>query len=186
MITGWLSAIGLIVVLIALFFAAAIDSFLVAMVVVGIVVAISTQKPDAFAGFTAYLPVTWYGWAGLVVGWILIGILWSLFKFNMRYQDDLSRFIRNYESHIDREIEDKIPEASPAEKKQFRLDYIVEYGPKANDYANRIPAWIALWPFSATSYIFTDLLHDFFYNIYLYFSEVYERIARRVFERLTK
>jgi hypothetical protein len=186
MLTNIFAVIGIVVVLAILFLAAAIDSFLLALVVIGVAVAAAVQKPEKFEFVTQWLPTTWYGIVALVVVWCLIGVLWSVFKFNSRFEKDLVQYMEYRRPDFEYSYKQDHPNGTPEEMEVAWKQDVKKHGPQVGQYSNRIPSWIALWPFSMINYVCTDLLHDVFHQIYLYFSEVYERIATRIRDRLLK
>ncbi len=165
------------------------DSTLTILLTLGIF-----QVTSNFQPFTlAYHNPLWA--AGFVGGYLILGLLWSIFKWQIflgeaseRYESVKQRFLESRGLPITYELrkgQNRI--VIPQDKKVQWTDYYNDYHrsdsliPVARDNKSRIIAWMCYWPWSAISFLLRDWIRKLFNQIYENVSRIFEKMQERIF-----
>jgi hypothetical protein len=155
--------------------------------VIAVLTVVTTLFALAFGfqiDFGAILPHTWYGWTGLAVAFLPLGVMWSMYKFKVEYKKLLLEMWENrFRLSSERDAESQM---SAADLNYKRSKYFDDNAPKARLMKGKICFWIIIWPISAFVYVFSDLIKDLVDEIYEYFAGFYERIAMHVKEQVKR
>lgn len=102
------------------------------------------------------MALSWQAIATILVGYVLVGIVWSLFKWNRYVNAKIKEVIERYGSW---------------ENAIKSLVIIHEISPSYNK--SKLIGWIAWWPWS----MFWDLSGDFFTMLYEGMTNAYQKIT---------
>lgn len=119
--------------------------------------------------------------AGLLVGYIIFGIVWSFIKLNLflgeeRVQESMRRIGVEYNTHTTRSGDNQYPNSkTPQERAAIFL--------QNNKY--RMYSWIVYWPFSIiNTFVFNFVQNVLNYLFNNFLKQLYLRVISRAFEKL--
>lgn len=123
-----------------------------------------------------YLPHTWYGWLFGVGGYLVLGLVWSFYKFYVTYRREVQemRELKPIWLTDNRRLR---PALTDEERSKEWSEHVDARCPHAYSMKDAIICWIAYWPISIVVYLFADLLLESVEWLYRQFSGMYERIA---------
>lgn len=123
-----------------------------------------------------YAPDSIGGWVGLVLIYLALGGVWSVYKFYIEYKEVIHRVAANKEFQY-RIMKSNHPEYTAEQLATEWNKYVDERCPKAMQMKESICVWVMYWPISCFFYVVGDLLHDITMWVYDQFSYIYESIA---------
>lgn len=104
-----------------------------------------------------FATLTFSGVIGYGIVFLLIGVLWSVFKWSIFVREKIAYYSKNKNyKYSKEEVKEKISDS------------------KSND---QIAFWIIMWPFSSLGYFVNDFVYDFVISIVKRISKVYDRIT---------
>jgi len=109
---------------------------------------------------------------GSVVGWVILGVLWSFFKWYVFLKDNKEYQDTYYAKH--REFREETYKGKEIPPRVYDI-------PQAVNNKERIITWMMYWPFSIIGFLLSNPLQRFFKWIYNQISGVYERITKSVY-----
>lgn len=133
-----------------------------------IVIALLIYSNNPQAIFEAFKE-NWVNWILILLGFIIIGILWSF----MRWVKVVKRSHKRYLKHVEDVKGSENPHLiSP--KKMFQ--------PTVDGWKASIAAWILFWPFSVLRYIFGSAVIDFISSCIDKLKGRYDKITERIYK----
>jgi predicted membrane protein len=99
-----------------------------------------------------------------LVGWFVIGIIWSLFRWTRYVRYRYKKFLKDKEDY-------------PSTVKDSN-----SYKPKVSTNKQRLSTWIVYWPFSAVNYVSGLMLYDLTTYIVSKMTVVYNKITDNQFK----
>ena len=117
-----------------------------------------------------------FGWflAG-IVGYVLIGVLWSHFKWLLYLREVRDDFVE-YQANVASGKKSKVLDDKSL-KDNFRYETnLRDFPPKALNHKSQIVTWTMYWPFSAFWTVFDDFVLNLFNTVFEYFKMSYQRI----------
>lgn len=137
-----------------------------------------------------YKDLTWY-----LIGYLVIGSIWSLVKWNFRVKEEVSEFKREYpqlfeylQSHTEEEYNKErsliihSKERSRDENDQYawmtkdcmgRILGDLKSNISPSNHKNQIIGWLSYWPWS----VFWDCTADLFKNLYKFLQNAYHIVS---------
>lgn len=120
--------------------------------------------------------VPWWGWVVGVLGYALIGIIWSLFKWTRYVSKAHTQFVEKKKTWMADQRNINIKGSWEQNVKDNDLI------PNANNQKSKIAFWISYWPISIFWAILQDLLREIGEWIYERINSLYHKITRSYFK----
>jgi hypothetical protein len=112
---------------------------------------------------------------GSIVAWILIGLVWSFFKWYIYLKDNKKVQEEAYALRALRFI----PSNKGVVEEREPLVYKI---PAASDNKERITTWMIYWPFSILGFVLSNPIVRFYRWLYNTFSGVFDKITASVYK----
>lgn len=128
----------------------------------------------------------------LCVGYVFIGLLWSMFKWYKYSKKALQESYNAYKRswlHEKGKAGDDVPAELLEEWRRYieeKISHHRPYIPGHEHQTERIVSWMMFWPLSMVVYVLEDLIRDFFEFIYRQFARVFQLITDIVFRKVRK
>jgi hypothetical protein len=182
----------LLVLIVALFVGTWSQLFLIPLAaIVGFILLVKFSGGD-FSVLKLYLPETWYGYAGIITLYCVVGVGWSVYRFYDFYKDEVNRVAETKNDWLEQVFQyerDGKPrilhkDLPPEKQKEEWNKYVMEELPKVSRCKQIILVWMVYWPIDIPLYVLFDLLYDWWEMVYEWVSGVYERIAKHLRDRI--
>lgn len=128
-----------------------------------------------------------------VVAYFLVGLIWLTFKWINLVRKQLVVYDQTFVRFC---IKNNLPENTKVLPKELRADWkryakneatykqrSIAEPPQIKNYYKEAINWTLLWPFSMLSYLFKDLLKDFFDFIWRYIVNYLQAVSDYLFSR---
>ena len=145
------------------------------------------MKHDLTIGILTDIKANWPTYLLRVGSYVLLGLLWSMFKwFRKAYKagKDFKKWSETFNEEIEREIKNRTKKTEQEILNEARIEFDTRrdaYMPKASENKGTITLWAVMWPFSVIRYIIGNALKDFFSMIFNKLKGVYDAISDKAF-----